>query len=298
MTIKSFFIFLWKLLLSSLTFVVGMMLGGMLATLLTLPAPILPPEIDAGGTMVIMFATSPLLVLALYFVNRALAGGWLMRGAMLAWLAWIAYSVNNVIEAAIFTSFGATPAFTLVNFAPALLLCAFAVAMLFRPHSPQTALGSVWRTYFHSRSPVDWVWRLALAAVVFMPIYYGFGLLVVPLVGDYYLQGSFGLAQPPLGTLLLVLLVRSVLFFLATLPIVVSWQETRFSLVFSLGFALFVMVGLLYMLAAAWIAPEVRFVHSLEILADSFVYAGVLAWLLARRPAVQINTGQAAMSQP
>ncbi|CAN5738515.1 hypothetical protein BH10CHL1_BH10CHL1_19910 [soil metagenome] len=44
-----------------------------------------------------MFTTSPLLVLALYFVGHELAG------------AWIADTLNNVIEAVIFSSFVTAP---------------------------------------------------------------------------------------------------------------------------------------------------------------------------------------------
>jgi hypothetical protein len=41
------------------------------------------------------------------------------------------------------------------------------------------------------------------------------------------------------------------------------------------------------MLAASWIASFVRFIHSLEILADSLVYAGALVWLLSGQRAEQ-----------
>jgi hypothetical protein len=50
-----------------------------------------------------------------------------------------------------------------------------------------------------------------------------------------------------------------------------------------LGFALFVLVGLLYMIAADWMPISVRLPHTLEILADEFAYAGVLVALLKGR---------------
>lgn len=279
---KSVFSFLWRLLASSLAFVVGMMLGGMIATTFGMQAPVLPPEFDTSRTMVTMFATSPLLVLALYFVNRELAGNWLARAAMLFMLSWIAYSVNNAIEATIFSNYATAPWFTIVNFLPAVMLCAAITAWLFSSHGSEQSLIDAWRSHFAQYSLGGWSWRLLLAAVIFMPIYYLFGLMVVPFVGGYYQQNTFGLAQPALPTLLLVLLARSVLFLIAALPILVAWQGTRLNLVLSLGFALFVMVGLLYMLAASWIAPQVRLIHSLEILADSLVYAGALVWILAK----------------
>jgi hypothetical protein len=54
------------------------------------------------------------------------------------------------------------------------------------------------------------------------------------------------------------------------------------SLFYSLGFALFVLVGLLYMLGAYYMPLEVRLPHTLEILVDSFAYAGVLVILLVK----------------
>lgn len=278
---KTTMIFLSKVLVAALTFVGGLMLGGMVAGVSGLQAPVLPPGMDADATTRILLFSSPLLVLALYWVGCELAGGWLARTSALALLTWVAYVLNNVIEAVIFSSYVTSPWFNLVTFTPAVLLCAGVMAWLFPPRHGAQTFPDTWRKHFAHRTRSAWRWRLLLAAVSFMPIYYGFGLLVVPFVGDSYQQGAFGLALPPLATLLGVLLLRSVLFALACLPLIVAWQGTRWQLWLRLGFALFVMVGLLYMLAATWLPPQMRFIHSLEILADSFVHAALLVWLLA-----------------
>jgi len=282
MTLRSSFIFLFKLILSALAFVLGMMFGGMLTSLTGLPAPTPPPEMDANTTMQIMFASSPLLVLALYFVGRELSGGWFVRAGVLALLAWIAYTLNTVIEGIFFSSYVTEPWFNLITFTPPVLLCAGVAAWLFPARNHTASFLHAWRTHFQSRRASAWAWRLLVAAVSFMPIYYFFGLLVVPFVGDYYQQGAFGLAVPSLPTLLTVLLLRSVLFFVACLPVIVAWQGAKGQLWWSLGFALFVLVGLIYMLAGTWLPPALRIIHSLEILADSFVHAAALVWLLAK----------------
>ena len=293
MSAKTFLLFVGKIVVCSLAFVLGLMGGGMMATALHLQAPQLPPEIDINSVTTLMLATSPLLILALYGVNRELAGGWPARSAMLFLLSWITYSVNNVIEAAVFTSYESASWFTVVNFIPALLLAAVTTAWLFpSPHSHKS-FGAAWHEFFQQHPPNEWGWRLAMAALVFMPIYYLFGLMVVPFVGDYYQQGASGLTVPPLATLLLVLFVRSLLFLVACLPVIVAWQGRRLELFLSLGLALFVLVGLLYMLAGTWIAPHIRLAHSLEILADSLVYAGALVLLLTRpqpRPTTPLLT--------
>lgn len=285
MRIRMAGIFVGKIVVATLAFILGMIGGGILAGAVATntgwPTPTLPPGMDANATMLTLLATSPLLVLTLYLLGRQLAGGWLIRTSLLALLAWVAYTLNNVIEAIFFSSYVTAPWYSLVSFTPAVLLCAAATAWLW-PSQPQgEAFLPHWRAHFQQRPAHAWRWRLAVAAVSFMPIYYGFGLLVVPFVGDFYQQGDFGLAVPSLPTLLVVLLVRSLLFFAACLPVIVAWRGSKLRLWLNLGFALFVMVGLLYMLAGNWLPVPMRVIHSLEILADSVVHAGVLVWLLA-----------------
>jgi hypothetical protein len=50
----------------------------------------------------------------------------------------------------------------------------------------------------------------------------------------------------------------------------------------NLGWALFVLVGLLNLMQAIRLPASLRLIHSLEILADSFVYALVLVMLFRR----------------
>lgn len=291
MTIKVVGSFVGKTLVAALAFIIGMISGGLMAgsvaTRTGWPMPTLPPGIDPNATMLTMFATSPLLVLALYLLGRHLAGGWLVRASLLALLTWVAYLLNNVIEAVFFSSYLTAPWYNLVSFTPAVLGCAGITAWLW-PSPYKEDLRAVWQAHFQLRPANAWRWRVLVAALSFMPIYYGFGLLVVPFVGVAYEQGNFGLAAPALPTLLAVLLVRSLLFFVACLPVIVAWRGSKRSLWLSLGIALFVMVGLLYMLAGNWLPVSLRVVHTLEILADSFVHAGVLVWLLtppANQPA-------------
>lgn len=298
MTPRVIFTFLGKLIFCVLAFVAGMLLGGIISSKTGLPAPTMPPGMDANRALMALLATSPLFVLALYLVGRKLAGGWLARTWMLALLAWIAYSVNNVIEAVVFSSYAMAPWFTLINFAPAVLLCAGVVAWLFPSRHGDQPLIASWRAYFQQRTANAWTWRLLLAAPLFMPVYYLFGLLVVPFVGDYYRQGAFGLAIPPLSTLLLVLFVRSVLFLVACLPVVIAWQGSARTLWLSLGLALFVLVGLIYMLMANWLPPAMRIIHALEILADSLVYAGALIWLLSGSAKPHIQSAPAGSFDP
>ena len=130
-----------------------------------------------------------------------------------------------------------------------------------------------------------------------MPIYFVFGLMVLPFTGEYYRQSMFGLVMPTLDQLLPILFTRSVLFFLACLPVLMLWQNSNRSLFWRLGLALFLLVGFVIMLYATWLPLYVRFPHTLEILADEFVYAGVLVLLLAKRAPVGYQARDTTVSQ-
>jgi hypothetical protein len=107
--------------------------------------------------------------------------------------------------------------------------------------------------------------------------------MVLPWVLDYYKQQQFGLTLPGMGIIILVQLLRSSLFFLAALPILIVWKGSRRQLTVRLGIAFFVLVGLFGMIQTYWLGPVLLILHNVEILADSMVYAGVLALLFVRK---------------
>jgi hypothetical protein len=287
MTWQSVLINLGKLLVCVAAFAAGMALGGMLATALNLPPPPLPAGLDPAAAGLAMLLESPLWLLVLIGLSRYITGPLGVRALMLAWFTWIANAVNNQIEASFFGSMASGFWYTVVTFLGPSLLVAVAVAWLFGPPAPRPSLAATARTFFDRYSVPNWLWRLGLAAVLFMPIYYFFGLLVIPFTIDFYRQGLFGLQIPPLHQLLAILFVRSVLFFLACLPIVVAWQRSRRSLALYLGLALFFFVGFQALIIANWMPWSLRLPHMLEILADEFVYAWALAMLLGVKQEVR-----------
>ena len=286
MNMRAGLVALGKLVLAGAAFSIGMIAGGMLATLLQLPPPAIPQGMDTAAALRNFVLESPLLALALALLARDLGGRFVTRALVLSFLTWIAYTVNTQLEASIFTTMASGLAFSLVDFAVPSLFCGAAVAFLF-PYGGETAsFAAAAREFFARRTAGAWVWRLAVAALAFMPIYWFFGTLVVPFTGVYYQQNQFGLTMPGLDQILAVLFIRSLLFLAACLPVLILWWGTNRGLFASLGFALFVLVGLLYMLGAEWMPVAVRLPHTLEILVDEFVYAGVLVWLLRKESPV------------
>ncbi|MGE5141722.1 MAG: hypothetical protein ACM3JD_19830 [Rudaea sp.] len=285
MGVKNGIINIVKLLLASLAFFAGIIAGGMLSTALGLQPPAVPAGMDMSRAMIYMLLTSPLLALALALVARGLSGGFLLRTVVLSVLAWIAYTVNTQLEASIFSTFASGILFTIVDFAVPCLLCGAAVAFLFPAQAEEKNPASTLRRFFGAHTATSWAWRLALAAVAFMPIYWLFGSMVVPFTGKYYQKSMYGLQMPSTGRIVMILFVRSVLFLLACFPVIALWNKSVQSLFLSLGFALYVLVGLVYMLSADWMPVSIRLPHAIEILADEFTYAAVLVVLLFWRQA-------------
>ncbi len=280
MTAKSILLTLGKIMASALIYFLGFILGGTIAGGLGMAAPPLPAGTDPATLGLYQWAVSVLFTATLALLARNLAGGYVVRWLALAVFSWVAYGLNTYLEASIFTAYEAASAYTLVMQAFGAVLCSAAVAWWFRPESAKKPAGVMLRAFLRAYPSRHWAWRSLAAWAAFPLIYLVFGWLVQPYVIEFYRQQMAGLALPGWGQILPVLALRSLLFLLACLPILILWQAPRRTLFITLGGALFVFVGGLYMLQAYWFPLTMRVAHSLEILADSLVYAGALVALL------------------
>ena len=168
------------------------------------------------------------------------------------------------------------------NVFPALFLAAVA-AWLWKPGAVDSPEKDTIRDYFAVRKTGEWTWRLALAWQAYPPIYYLMGRVVSPFVGHYYEDSSLnlGLTLPPsLGVLMAMQVLRGALFLLAALPIIVAWRGSRRGLWLWVGAVIFIQIAGLVILQAYWLPAGLRLPHSLELLADSFLQAGLYALLL------------------
>ncbi|MDX1417035.1 MAG: hypothetical protein R3293_22715 [Candidatus Promineifilaceae bacterium] len=282
MRVKRAVLTLGKLSLGGLAFYGGIILGSILATMLGMTAPVLPVGADVETLGQYQLLVSLLLAGSLAIVSNNLAGGFLRRWLILAVLGWITYSLNTYLEAAIFTAYEAASTSTLIMQLVAIVLCSAVVAWFFSSRDEGISTSEAFQTYFSQNSLYQWAWRFLLVLCAFPVVYIVFGLLVRPFIINYYEQQLAGLALPGWDEIIPTLLLRSLLFLIACLPVFIFWQKSRFRLFITLGTTLFILVGGLYMLQAYWLPVTMRVVHSLEILADSFVYTGVVVVLLLK----------------
>ncbi len=289
MKLTSWLHYFWKVPLCGFLFFIGFIPGSLLATWMGLPTPDMPMGADQATIAQYTLLGSLILALGLAAISRGLSGNFLSRWLILFFFAWIAYGVNNYLEASIFSTMSAVSLYTVVLYLPASLLSSAAVAWLFPPDAHGAGFLARVRTFFAGRTTGSWTWRLLAAWLAFPLAYYFFGRLISPIVLPYYLQGTNELALPGWDQILPVLALRSLLFLLVCLPILISWRLSNRRLFLTLGLTLFILVGGLGMLSAYWLPQVLRVTHSLEIFADEMVYAGAMILLLSR-PGTQLES--------
>lgn len=285
---KKIFAYLWKTPLCAASFFVGIALGGMIANGLGLPTPELPEGADPTLVGQYMFLISLILAAALALLASNLSGRFVSRWLTLSFLVWFAYGVNNILEGAVFTSMSAASLYTVVLYFFASFLCSAAAAWLFPPQNGNHRFMEKVKQFFSQHTAKSWAWRLTAAWLAFPLIYLAFGRLISPIVLDYYQQGLFGLTLPNWGQILPLVALRSLLFLVVCLPILVLWEGSATRLFLVLGLNLFLLVGGLNMMQAYWLPNILRQIHSLEILADELVYTAVLILLFTRAKGFEI----------
>jgi len=289
MKLTSWFHYLWKLPLCGLLFFIGFIQGNLLATWLGFAMPVMPAGADATIVLQYTLVGSLILAAGLAAVSQGLSSHFLARWLILFFFAWIGYGVNTYLEAAIFSTMAAASWYTVVMYFPAALLCSAAVAWLFPSATKTSGLAARVRVFFAGRGEGEWIWRLLLAYLAFPVAYLFFGTLIAPIVLPYYREGLNELALPGWDQILPILALRSLLFMIVCLPIVIDWRLSNRRLFLTLGVTLFILVGGLGMLEAYWLPPTLRIVHSLEIFADEMVYAGALVLLLRKSGAPLVS---------
>jgi hypothetical protein len=243
-----------------------------LTRLTGLAAPDLPPASSPQRTAGWFMVSTLLIALAASPVAVGIRGGRMARWATLAALIYALHTAGTAIELAVFTKFQGQAYMALAGIFPA-IGCAGVLAALRSPaHSGQPNL---------LRTGDNFSWRLAACWVAFPLVYFLFGSLVSPLVIADYMNESGMLIVPPLGVLLDVQCIRSMIFLIPSIAVIERWQGSRRGLWLSLGWAHAGLVGLAgLVMPNSVLSPTLRLVHAVEIAVDSFVYAGVLVLIL------------------
>ena len=281
--------YVWRIPLCAFAYIAGTMVGGAFVSAIGMKLPPIPEQANEQMMGLCLLISSCVLAIGVGPLARRIRARYWVRCLILAALTYVCIGLNTPIEAAIFTNISGMRTMVVFSILPCLLFGGV-TALLFKPSGKAEPFGRQVLHFFSGRSMQKWAWRIAAAVCAFPVIYWTFGMMVAPWVIEYYKQGQFGLTLPGTGVIILTQLLRSGLFFLAALPVLIVWSGSRRQLTIQLGFAFFVLVGLFGMIQTYWLGPVLVVVHSVEILVDSMVYAGVLALLFVRKEPSELTT--------
>ncbi len=268
---------LWRLAAAGLAHLVGAAFGSRLVELMSLQAQRVPVEIDPARQWWLALVGGVVIACGLAAMAIGLTGSTSQRWLVLTIFAFIVNGVSVALETHIFTTLGGELAYvsgTLLASA----LCAAAVVILF-PVPDATELHAGLHHFLRHWSPGALATRLTFVLLAFPLFYLMFGAMVAPVVNPLYGEFDF-MHIPPFRTIIETQLLRSILFLLASLPIVVGWVKPRWRLALALGLGHFTAVGLNGLVQTPFFPPTMAFAHALEILGDSAAYAWTIAFLL------------------
>jgi len=125
--------------------------------------------------------------------------------------------------------------------------------------------------------------RVALGALSYLPVYFFFGMLVIPFVMPYYTDPSMGLVIPPFTTIIPLEVLRGLMYVAVLLPVTACLDADRLTTSVALAGLLFIPGALLPLLADQGLPAQIIPFHLVEILADSVVYGHILARLFVSK---------------
>jgi hypothetical protein len=265
---------------AALAGLIGLIMGGWVASLIGLPTPVIPAYINVTTLMPLILLTTLPIAIVLGEAYRRLPFTFWPRFLALLINNYLLYSVVNTLDAFLYSPMPNLSTNFFSNLFPA-LFTALILALVWRPEAGRPMLR--WADLIRPVADLKRAaWRILLAVVGYTPIYILIGLLVAPFTKSYYAEPShtLGLVLPSLGAILLMQLPRGLLFLLAVWPFLSGWRGSRPALWVWTGVMIFIQVAGTAIFQAYWLPAAVRIPHAIEILTDSFLQAGLYALLL------------------
>jgi hypothetical protein len=238
----------------------------------------MPQQAEEAIAGYYLFAGSIMLALGLIPLVQRIQAKPFMRWILVSILLFFVYGIGNTIEDAIYSNTKGIILMTPILFVPCTVLAA-TLTLLFRP-IPGKRFAETVSEFCSCRTVAQWTWRILLSVLLFPIVYFFFGIIVSPFVIEYYVSGVADLALPKSGTIVAIELLRGVMFVLSSIPLLIVWSGSKRQSVLFLGLAFFVLTATFEIVMAYQLPTLMRVIHTVEILADSFVYAWLLVLVL------------------
>jgi hypothetical protein len=298
MTVRSIALLALKIVVLTVLFVVALTVGNLVFISPAVPPTIIPPDRAAAAFNGILLVALVDTLLVALMVLRSRWRGWRLALA-------IGFSLYGVMTfmAQIETAWFA-PAMTTMQITPALLRGLFlqtvpivllwvplAVALLDwgrpvalddPPHAlPATAGG--------------WAWRLALVAMAYLALYFGFGYVVAwqnPEVRALY-EGGINQSVFANERLIPFQILRSLLWVLFALPIIRMTRGPIWQVGLIVGLLYALPMNMFHVIPNDLMTASVRLSHFVETTSSNFIFGllvtGVLLWVPARASRPLVN---------
>lgn len=280
MNIKSGLLFGLKVVAVGVTYILAMMVAGMVLKL----AGLQMPETGSGSgslVSVVVIGLGMGLCLGPLAARLPVSRGW----HLVVWASVMFFNLSaTVIEGAFFISTlgPALPALVLMELISTVATAAVITA-LFAPAGP------VQPVVLSRRSVGAWAWRLAVSALSYVVFYWVFGALNYGLVTHtYYETHQAALVVPPAQTILMLEVLRGAMLMLSVLPLALAWPlngASRMRLAVLCGVVLFVVGGLVPLISNASLPLFLRVASGWEIFFQNFSTGVVVALLLGNAAA-------------
>lgn len=277
--VKSILYYVWRIAACSFVFAFGLIASRLILHPLGLTPPRLPQQADESIAVYYLLSGSILLSLSLLPFAQKISGAFFTRFLSMFFFFFACFGISVSLESSIYSSIEGFDLMILILLLP-IVLFSFTCISLTKSQPTSESFSQKSLRFFKSNTRSEWAWKILLAFLSFPVIYLLFGIIASPLVADYYRESSYGLAIPDIGTIMSVQLVRSLLFLMVTLPIMITWFGNRVQLVVMLGIAHFMFVFSYDIVLAYQLPIKLVLTHAIEILLDSMVYAWVMVKLL------------------
>lgn len=272
----------WRTLLVAVAYVLlETVIGAIVLGAMAVTAP--PSQVDTSVALLCSLIAGLLIVPAIGPLSLRWELPLGQRTFLLFLLTYSLFYLISALEVVFFTTYSVPLQIALLILNLGVWLgVAILVARLFQPANEGRNLLAEIGAYFRQRPAWSWAWRIALAALLFVPIYFFFGLMFAGIVVPYYNQmaNGLGLVTPPMEVLLPVEVVRGLWYALTVIPLLAVLRMSRRQTALWIGILLAVFGAIMTQIDnPAWPVP-LRVGHGVEMVLDSLFQGAMLAWLL------------------
>jgi hypothetical protein len=127
-----------------------------------------------------------------------------------------------------------------------------------------------------------WIGRFLAIGVIYVVVYFLFGLLVfMPLVGDAF-QSYYGDLQTP-AWMPLLQVARGVIWAILAVPVIRMMEGRRWESNLAVALLFSVLMGFLLLMPNPIMPETIRRAHFVEVTSSNFLFGWIVAWALQRR---------------